>query len=158
MFKKIMLTMALGLLFVPAMVSYAASDDGFVSETESKLITHDFRWGVVVYRLEAERKEKIFDETLDKAVAQKDGSYLSYSDKVTVLEPNASYQSNDIIILRIDNIDVGNKKYSETFTYEKGDMMSYRQKSSDKALLVELHIRPTKDDNVRDDKPDYVFY
>ena len=43
MFKKIMLTMALGLLFVPAMVSYAASDDGFVSETESKLITHDFR-------------------------------------------------------------------------------------------------------------------
>ena len=158
MFKKIMFTMALGLLFVPAMVSYAASDDGFVSETESKLITHDFRWGVVVYKLVDGKNEKIFDETLDKAIAQKDGSYLSFSNKFTVLEPKARPQSNNIIILRINNIDVGDKKYSDTFTFEKGDMLSYNQKSSDKALLVELHIRPTKDDNVRNGKPDHIFY
>lgn len=140
MLRKIMLAMALCLIFAPTIVTYAASSDDFVSETEARLIAHDFQWGVVIYRLEDGKKEKIFDETLDRAVVQKDGSYLSFSDRVTVLEPKASHQSKDIIILKINNIDVGNKKYSETFTYEKGDMMSYRQKSSDKLLLVELHI------------------
>lgn len=157
MLKKIMLTMVMCLMFAPATVSFAASGDGFISETDSKLLMHDFRWVVTVYRLEDGKEVKILDETLDKAVLQKDGSYISSSDKFTILEPKASDKSKDVIILKMNNIDVGNKKYSETFTYEKSDKMFYLQKNSDKTLLVELTIRLTGDGLGCQDKPNHVF-
>lgn len=110
-----------------------------------------------MYQLKDGKKEKVYNETLDKAVLQKDGSYLSCSDKFTVLEPKSSTESNDII-LKINDVDVGDKKYSETFTFKKGNIMSYQQKSSDKSIWVDLRIRPIEDDTGHTAKPDHIFY
>ena len=134
MMKKIMLVMALCLIVMPTMASYASSGDSFVSE-----------------------RKKVYEETLDSAIAQKDGSYLSFSEKVTVLEPKTSNKSKSIIILQIKNIEVDNKKYSETFTFENGKSMYYL-KSSDKNLSVMLCISPIKGDTGRDRKPNAIFY
>ena len=155
--KKIMLVMILCLIVMPTMASYASSGDSFVSERDAKILTHNFQWSVVIYKVDGEKRKKVYEETLDSAIAQKDGSYLSFSEKVTVLEPKTSNKSKSIIILRIKNIEVDNKKYSETFTFENGKSMYYL-KSSDKNLSVMLCISPIKGDTGRDRKPNAIFY
>ena len=156
MLKKIMLAMAFCLMTVPMSASYAAQGE-FISETDAKIMAHDFKWEVVVYKVDGENKEKAYEETLDKPVAQKDGSYLSFSDKVTILEPMTDTSSN-IVILRLKDVDVNGKNYSETFTFKKNSYSSYIQNSSDKSVQVRLYIHPNKDGNISPNKLKAVYY
>lgn len=156
MFKKIMLAMAFCLMAVPMSASYAAHG-GFISETDAKIMTHNFKWEVAVYKVDGENKEKVYEETLDKPVVQKDGSYLSFSDKVTVLEPMTDISSN-IVILRLKDVDVNGKNYSEMFTFKKNRYSSYIQSSSDKSVQVRLYIRPNKDEEGGPSKMKAVYY
>lgn len=156
MFKKIILAMAICLMAMPVSASYA-SDGGFISETDAKILAHDFKWKIAVYKVDGGTKEKVYEETLDKPLVQKDGSYLSFSNKVAVLEPMTNTSSN-IVIMRLTDIDVNGEKYSGTFTFKKNTYMSYIQYNDDKSIQVRLYARPNEETNTAQDKLRDIYY
>lgn len=135
MLKKLMLMVLFGLWTVSLTTPVDAG--GFISGRDGKILTHQFNWYIAVYKLKDSQKEKIYEEVLEVPVIQEDGSYLSSSDKIKVLEQRTKDNTN-LITLRLKDIDVDGKSYSETFTFEDKGQFFYGKENEAGNMRVSM--------------------
>lgn len=136
MFRKVLIVVSLCLCFFQT-TTFASTN---LNPINAKNIDLPFLWKVEVYKASESDNLKVYEEVLEKPIRQKDGSSLSLSSsrKLTIVEPNTKSQ---VIILRVNNIDLDGKKISETFTFHKNRYShKYFQYNSEKNVQVKMEL------------------
>lgn len=136
--KNIIRIISLCLLLLPVQVAVAAN---FVSPEREMREIHKIGWRMVAYRADENGdKVRLCSETIYDSAAEKlnDGRVIYHAKYFTIIEPATA---DGQMVLRVNNINVDNKLFSEVFALNAGNVDYVTKTKLEKVFIRVERVR-----------------